>query len=78
MLSEVQNAIYNLKESFNAKLIYSDESLTTTALLERVKTSLASLPSNEENKEHLEQLTSNVNALEEELTSQDTAKRSDL
>ncbi len=43
-LNEVQQALVNMKEQFNAKLIYNDDTLNSTALIEKIKTSLTSLP----------------------------------
>lgn len=56
-----------MKESFNAKLIYNDDTLNSTALLEKIKSSLTSVPQTEENKELLDNLNSQVTSLDEEL-----------
>jgi hypothetical protein len=67
-----------MKEQFNAKLIYNDDTLNSTALLEKIKTSLTSLPQSEENKELLDALNSQVTSLDEELQAQDEGRRADL
>ena len=67
-----------MKEQFNAKLIYNDDTLNSTALLEKIKTSLTSLPQTEENKEVLVSLNSQVTSLDEELQAQDEGRRADL
>ena len=67
-----------MKEQFNAKLIYNDDTLNTTALLEKIKASLTSLPQTEENKDLLDTLTSQVTSLDEELNAQDEGRRADL
>ncbi len=77
-LNEVHQALVNMKEQFNAKLIYNDDTLNSTALIEKIKTSLTSLPQTEENKELLDTLTSQVTSLDEELTAQDDVRRADL
>ena len=56
-----------MKESFNAKLIYNDDTLNSTALLEKIKSSLTSVSQTEENKELLDNLNSQVTSLDEEL-----------
>jgi hypothetical protein len=67
-----------MKEQFNAKLIYNDDTLNSTALLEKIKISLTSLPQTEENKELLDALNSQVTSLDEELQAQDEGRRADL
>jgi hypothetical protein len=67
-----------MKEQFNAKLIYNDDTLNSTALLEKIKTSLTSLPQTEENKDLLDALNSQVTSLDEELQAQDEGRRADL
>jgi hypothetical protein len=67
-----------MKEQFNAKLIYNDDTLNSTALLEKIKTSLTSLPQTEENKELLDALNSQITSLDEELQAQDEGRRADL
>jgi hypothetical protein len=67
-----------MKEQFNTKLIYNDDTLNSTALLEKIKTSLTSLPQTEENKELLDALNSQVTSLDEELQAQDEGRRADL
>ena len=67
-----------MKESFNAKLIYNDDTLNSTALLEKIKSSLTSVPQTEENKEFLDNLNSQVTSLDEELQAQDEGRRADM
>jgi hypothetical protein len=67
-----------MKESFNAKLIYNDDTLNSTALLEKIKSSLTSVPQTEENKELLDNLNSQVTSLDEELQAQDEGRRADM
>ena len=67
-----------MKESFNAKLIYNDDTLNSTALLEKIKSSLTSVSQTEENKELLDNLNSQVTSLDEELQAQDEGRRADM